>query len=151
MTIVADVLKLAIGALLSIIGRELIDAKRRRSAITKLRDDYKELAGTYVNFRIRDGKEEPTRGTIKLTQQAEGSFEVKGLNADGTVDWRGNLQMSLEWKNTGSGRYEYPDGKSFGVQQFTYIPELHLIHVVGTDTTRGPGVPFVHHWKRIER
>jgi hypothetical protein len=48
---------------------------------------YSRLAGSYANFRLMDGEYKPTGGTITLAWQPDGSFAVKGLHHDGTVEW----------------------------------------------------------------
>src|ERR1700686_2793943 len=100
---------LVMGAILGFIAHWGFVELKERSVRRKLKKAYANLTGTYINFRVKDGDaEEPTGGTIKVTQHSDGSFEVKGLHATGTLDWSSEVHMSLEPKNTGTGWYRYP-------------------------------------------
>lgn len=125
-------------------------ALKEGSVRRRLRKAYARLAGTYVNFRVKEGAEQRTGGAIKVTQCSDGSFDVKGLHADGTVDWSSEVRMSLEPKNTGTGWYRLPGTTVYGDQQLRFIPETDSLHVVTTNTSGGKPTSFVHHWRRRE-
>ena len=92
--------------------------------------------------------EEPTGGTIKITQRADGLLEAKGLHSSGELDWSSVITMNLEPKNIGTGRYQHLVPTDYGSQEITFIPETHSLHVVTTNISGGKHSCFVHHWKR---
>jgi hypothetical protein len=147
-----DWLNLVVGAIFGFLAHWGFVALKEYSVHCKLKKAYRPLAGDYVNFKVSDDKtEQPTGGTIKLTQRSDGSFEVKGLHRNGALDWRSELHMTMEPGNTGTGWYRYPATTIYGTQQITFIPETRSIHVVTTDTSRGTATSsWVHHWKRKE-
>jgi hypothetical protein len=137
---------LVVGAILGFFVHWGFVELKERSVRRKLRNAYAHLAGTYVNFRVKDGgAEEPTAGTIVLTQRPDGSFEVKGLHSTGTLDWSGEVRMSLEPKNTGTGSYRYsaPATTVYGDQQLRLIPETRSLHVVTTNSSSGKRRSFI--------
>jgi hypothetical protein len=144
---------LAMGAVLGFFVHWGFVGVKERWGWWKLRKAYANLARIYVNFLVKDGgAEERTGGTITLTQLSDGSFEVKGVNADGTLDWSSKVRMSLEPKGTGTGWYRYPSPATtdYGEQQLRYIPETRSLHVVTTTTSDGNSRSFVHHWRPKE-
>lgn len=149
-----DLGNLALGFVLGIISSYIASILYRdsttRAATRKLREKYGHLAGTYVSYRVDNGVETPTGGTIRLRQQPNGSFEADGLHSSGDMDWQSTINMSLEWENTGTGRYKYPAKPDYGTQQLTVLPESRSLHVVGMNMSHGNTTQFIHHWKRKE-
>jgi hypothetical protein len=144
---------LAVGAVLGFFVHWGFVALKECARRWKLKKAYAKLAGTYVNFCVKDdGAEDRTGGTITLTQLSDGSFKVKGVHADGTLDWSSKVRMSLEPKDTGTGWYRYPPPATtvYGEQQLRYIPETRSLHVVTTKTSDGKSRSFVHHWRPKE-
>jgi hypothetical protein len=147
-----DPFSAVVGAALGVVidwklGTWLRELTQRR----KLKRTYGHLVGLYRNFRLNEDRAEvPTGGKIKLDLQPDGSFKAKGLHATGDTEWESDIRMSLEWNNSGRGRYKYLGSADYGNQQITYLPETHSLSVVGTNLSGGRANTFVHHWKRIE-
>ena len=144
-----------LGFILGVLGHMGIlkfeERRQKHKRIADLNKTYSYLPGTYANYRVKDGTEEPTGGRIKIVQLADGSFEAKGLHANGVMEWSSEIKMSLEWKGTGTGRYKYGGRPElYGTQQITYIQETRSLDVLSTNTTSGNTSVFIHHWKRIE-
>ncbi len=113
-----------------------------------LQEKYGHLAGFYANYRVSDGVETLTGGSIRLTQQDDGSFKAEGLHAAGDLDWQSTIKMSLEWDNTGTGNYKYLAKADYGTQQFMVLPETDSLHVRSKNMSHGKETQFIHHWKR---
>ncbi len=130
---------------------ELKEYSERR----KLRKAYGNLVGDYANFRVKDGTEEPTMGTVRLIWQSDGSFKVQGLHSNGVAEWESVIRMSLEFKNTGTGHYRYIGTDDSGTQQLIYSPETRSfimtrpsIVAISKPARSSPNQSF--RWKRIE-
>lgn len=147
-----DMANLALGFVLGILSSYIASliyrASTTRANARKLRKKYGYLAGTYVNYRVDNGIETPTGGTICLRQEPDGSFKADGLHPSGDLDWQSTINMSLEWENTGTGRYKYLAKAHYGAQQLTVLTETQSLHVVGLNLSHGKGNQFIHHWRR---
>jgi hypothetical protein len=137
-----------IGIATSLIASVIYLAFTSRAHARKLRALYGHLEGTYVNYRVKEGVETPTGGTIKIAQQSDGSLRIEGLHSSGNLEWSSIIKMSLEWENTGTGRYKYPAKPDYGTQQITVLPETGSLHVIAMNTSHGKANQFIHHWKR---
>lgn len=81
-----DGLKLAVDFVLGVvtgyIAHAIYDRSQASSRASLLRKKYGHLAGEYVNFRA-DGS--ATGGTIELSQNSDGSFEIVALHSNRTL------------------------------------------------------------------
>jgi hypothetical protein len=119
------------------------DTHKRRSKEAGFRKSYAFLARKYTN--LRNGQE-PTGGSVELTQNKDGTFSVVGLHADGSTEWEGALCMSLDQRNIGTATYKYLLRADYGRQHVVYIPERDVLHVVGRNESATAHAEFVHEW-----
>jgi len=118
----------------------------------ELKKKYGNLAGSYANYGVnQQGTETATGGTIVLTWKGAGSFDVKGLHANGTVDWESVVHLNPEVEGTWTGSYQLTGQTGHGIQQITYVPNTRSFSVVTTVTSRIGWDPFMHHWKPKEK
>jgi hypothetical protein len=111
---------------------------------SRLRQRYGRIAGAYSNYRP-DGS--ATGGSVELTQNADGSFRIVGLNSDRTVDWESVLWMDEQFENLGTAQYRYAPGNNYGVQLIRYAPETGWLHVKAARESPGPPLEFHHIWR----
>lgn len=127
--------------------RWLYDVVRERKRRRALKKKYGHLDRTYSNFR---NEIEPTGGTIALKQKRDGSFETIARHRDGSVDWRGDLRMSLEDENLGTGHYRHePSLTDYGDQEVRYIPERDELRVRGINRSTTTHTEFCHVWRPL--
>jgi hypothetical protein len=142
-----DVVKLAIGFLLGILGKWLYDAGVRLRRRNRIKTKYKFLARTYANFR---GGAVDTGGFIDLEQNSDGTFKVTAFHPDKSVDWRSTIKMSFEDDDIGTGHYKHEgSGRLVGIQQVRYIPEEGSLLVIGVSANSATETKFMHVWKPI--
>jgi hypothetical protein len=140
---------LVVGAVLGVLGHWAFVHVREWSARRKLKQRYAALAGSYAQYEANP--EVPTGGTIDLSWIGSGSFKVKALHGNGTMDWEGVMHLQPQLENTWTGSYWLPDRSGHGVKQMTYVPNTRSFSVLTTPTSWVGANPFIHHWKRIER
>jgi hypothetical protein len=139
-----------LGTVLGILGNWQIGKWWRKWSERRALDrEYHSLAGHYLNHRVReDGSHEPTGETIELTWQPhEGLFEATGFQQTGYPEWHSYIRMSMQFKQTGTGHYNYVDSIHGGIQQLIYSKQARAFNVMGTSRTRKE---FTHYWKLKE-
>jgi hypothetical protein len=137
----------AVGAILGVLGTWKISPRLRKwSDRRALYREYHTLPGRYANHRVTDdGSCEPTGETIELTwEPKQGLLEATALLANGLTVWHSYITMSLQFKGTGTGHYNYVDSIHGGLQQLVYSRQARAFHVLGTSNTRKS---FAHYWK----
>jgi hypothetical protein len=117
----------------------------------ELRKKYENLAGAYSIYR---GGTTDTSGTVELTQNDDGTFDVVARHSTGEIDWKGRIRMSLDRENLGEGDYTHAAGPptgphGVGTQWVRYFPEDPSLHVEGTSKSLPVQVTFFHVWRRI--
>ncbi|MGA2299196.1 MAG: hypothetical protein ABSG77_00720 [Candidatus Acidiferrum sp.] len=136
------------GLILGLFGGYLIHVVYHwRQGAAKARNlcsKYGKLARTYSNFRA-DGV--PTGGSVRLVQNQDGSFEVVGFHANGSVDWKSLLWMDEKYDNRGITYYLHEAGQGYGVQIIRYLPEQDILQVKGVRESPGPPLEFFHTWR----
>jgi hypothetical protein len=145
-------LSLAMGAGLGVIvgavGDWRIGARLRKwSENRTLAHEYGSLAGTYLNYRVRDdGTHEPTGGTIELVwQPKDGLLEATAFHTTGNPEWHSYIRMNREYGGTGTGHFNNVNSIHGGIQQIIYSKQTRSFNVMGTDHNRKE---FAHCWKR---
>jgi hypothetical protein len=140
----------ALGTLLGVLGNWQIGARWRKWTERRaLNREYHSLAGHYVNYLVKDdGNHEPTGETIELTWQPHaGVFEATSFLKNGHPDWHSYIRMSMEYKGTGTGHYNYVDSIHGGIQQLIYSKQARAFQVMGCSRTKKD---FAHYWKLKE-
>jgi hypothetical protein len=136
-----------LGILLGILGDRQIGMRLRKwSERRALNKEYHSLAGHYLNHRVKDdGTYEPTGGTVELTWEPQsGLLEATGFDPNGLSEWHSYISMSMQFKGTGTGHYNYVDSIHGGIHQLIYSKQARAFHVLGTSNTRKA---FAHYWK----
>jgi hypothetical protein len=139
-----------LGTLLGIFGNWQIGARwRKRSERRALDREYHSLAGHYMNYLVKDdGNHEATGETIELTWQPHnGVFEATSFLKNGHPEWHSYIRMSMEYKGTGTGHYNYVDSIHGGIQQLIYSKQTRAFQVMGSSRTKKD---FAHYWKLRE-
>jgi hypothetical protein len=137
----------ALGTALGILGTWKISPLLRKWSDRKaLYREYHSLAGRYQNHRVtNDGVLEPTGETIELAwEPKQAVLEATAFLANGLSAWHSYITMSLQFKGTGAGHYNYADSIHGGMQQLAYSRQTRAFHVLGTGPTRKP---FAHYWE----
>ena len=141
----ADMVLIAVGIILDRLfnwSEGLLDAYR-------LKKKYKFLARKYR--LLRDGIT-PTGGSIELIQNNNGTFKTIAYNPDGTIEWEGQLQMSADDENTGTGSYHYLAlSANHGTQTVMYVPAQDHLHFIGINQSTTAHAEFVHVWDPLIR
>lgn len=119
------------------------DRYRRWRREASIKNKYAFLARRYTN--LRNGTTQ-TGGSIRLTQIADGTFEVTGINADGSTEWEGNLRMSPDEQGVGMASYRYLSKTDHGTQRVVYVPHNDTLHVIGMNQSTTEHREFVHVW-----
>jgi hypothetical protein len=139
-----------LGTLLGILGNWQIGTRWRKwSEHQALDREYHSLAGHYINYLVKDdGNHEPTGETIELTWQPhDGLLEATSFLKNGHPEWHSYIRMSMEYKGTGTGHYNYVDSIHGGIQQLIYSKQARAFNVMGTSRAKKD---FAHYWKLQE-
>ena len=144
-------LGMGLGTVLGILGHWQIGNRMRRwSERRALHNEYHSLAGHYRNHLVReDGTHEPTGETIELTWRGD-VFEATSFQQTGFPGWHSYISMSLQYKRTGTGHYNYVDSIHGGIQQLIYLKQERAFNVMGTSRTPNRQTEFIHYWKLTE-
>src|SRR5579862_7674170 len=94
-----------------IFGHWCWDRWKKRRKVAAISRKYSFLVRRYTN--LRNGIT-PTGGTIEITQNGDGTFNVTGFNPDGTTQWESTLSMSPEDDGVGTATYRYVSGIDHG-------------------------------------
>jgi hypothetical protein len=139
-----------LGTVLGILGSWQIGARWQKwSELRALDKEYHLLAGHYVNYLVTDdGNHKSTGETIELTWQPHnGLFEATSFLKDGHPEWHSYIKMSMQYKGTGTGHYNYVDSIHGGIQQLIYSKQARAFQVMGTSRSKKD---FAHYWKLKE-
>jgi hypothetical protein len=119
------------------------DRFKQSGKIRELKKNYSFLARRYNNL---ENGVRPTRGSILLEQNKDGSFAITAKNPDGSIEWDGTLQMSPHERNIGKASYRYLSGINHGTQRVVYVRHLDVLHVTGTNASTLERKDFMHVW-----
>jgi hypothetical protein len=139
-----------LGTVLGILGSWQIGARWQKwSELRALDKEYHSLAGHYVNYLVTDdGQPKSTGESIELTWQPhDGLFEATSFLKDGHPEWHSYIKMSMQYKGTGTGHYNYVDSIHGGIQQLIYSKQARAFQVMGTSRSKKD---FAHYWKLKE-
>ena len=139
----------ALGTILGVVGTWKISPRLRNWSDRKaLNREYHALSGRYENHRVTDdGSYEATGETIELAwEPKQGVLEATAFRGNEFTLWHSYITMSLQFKGTGAGHYNYVDSIHGGIQQLIYSRQARAFHVLGTSNTRKP---FAHYWKHL--
>ncbi|MGC2298474.1 MAG: hypothetical protein WA476_06700 [Acidobacteriaceae bacterium] len=112
---------------------------------------YWQVAGRYsVQRQPAADKVETAGGEIEITLNWwRGTHALTARHANGSIQWKGEMRLSLDMKNVGNGVYWHVDeDKGVGDQRFRYVPEKKEFRVQGTTFGAGASQPFFHLWTR---
>jgi hypothetical protein len=110
---------------------------------------YHGVSGAYFSFRdLGNGKLEPTGGRIQIKfKWWPGFHSVEAFHHDGSQEWKGEMHLSLDMTNVGSGVFWHVDQSAgAGDQKFRYFPEKKRLEVQGTTFKVGNTNSFFHVW-----
>ena len=127
-----------------IFGHWCWDRWKKRRKVAAISRKYSFLVRRYTN--LRNGIT-PTGGTIEITQNGDGTFNVTGFNPDGTTQWESTLSMSPEDDGVGTATYRYVSGIDHGTQRVVYFPQQDVLHVTGTNQSTPEHIEFFHVWQ----
>jgi len=142
-----DVAELVAAAIVAVPFEFLVhmgwDHYKRSRKQAALKNQYAFLARRYTN--LRNGTT-PTGGSIELTQNADGSFDVTAFHADRSTEWTGKLRMSPDELGVGTATYQYVSRSDHGTQRVVYVPHNDTLHVLGMNQSTAQHREFVHVW-----
>ena len=112
---------------------------------------YRGVSGEYSVQRIHgDGRTENRDGEIRIKfKWWRGSYAVAALHANRAPQWKGEMHLSLDMSNVGSGVYWNVDETAgVGDQKFRYSPARKEFQVEGVTFKAGRADPFFHRWTK---
>jgi hypothetical protein len=117
----------------------------------KLYRRYPRVTGVYaVQMESHEGKKEHREGEIRIKRNIwAGSFGVKAFHLSGKPQWQGEMYLSLEVANAGTGVYWHVDqDRGVGDQKFRYLPDSEQFRVQAVTFHAGNREPFFHLWTK---
>lgn len=112
---------------------------------------YRGVPGQYSLQRVHEnGSTENRDGEIRIKfKWWRGSYAVTALHASGAPQWKGEMRLSLDMGNVGSGVFWHVDeAAGVGDQKFRYSPARKEFHVEGVTFKAGATKPFFHRWTK---
>ena len=112
---------------------------------------YRGVTGKYSLQRILGAGSTENRGgeIIIKFKWRRGSYAVEALNADRTPQWEGEMRLSLDMRNVGSGVFWHVDkAEGVGDQKFRYSPARGEFQVEGVTFKAGDLNRFFHRWTK---